>query len=95
MSYQYETHFDKFYRPYYIYSFKHKKLGCIPCGIDIMYRKQHLSTIQAMNILHIALTKNIKVSLPKIEEWYKNDSLNKQLLYDTIKKLKELTTQSK
>lgn len=93
-TYTYKTYFDDQYRPFYIYyksvKPKSRPLGCIPAGIDVIYKGKTLSTIDIMQHIHTLWTKN---TWPKHllvydhNDWYKNNKLNKPLLYQLAKEL--------
>lgn len=91
----YETVFDEFYNPFYHYYLEkgNKKIsiGYIPAGIDIYYRKQHLSTITMMNMLTKVSDKQAFFLKSYInihpKDWYGKQGLNRKLMFHVQKQI--------
>lgn len=88
------TEFDDSYRPFYVFRMRNRRkpIGYIPAGVDVVYMRKRLHTVEAVQKIHEVFIMNGR--LPKdmhsMEEWYDaRGDLNKKLFYKFMKGLKE------
>lgn len=97
-SYSCTTEFDEQYRPFYVFRMKNRRkiIGTIPAGIDIVYMRRRLHTVDAVQRVHEIYVKTGR--LPSAlasyssttEVWYDSrGDFNKKLFYIFLRGLKE------
>lgn len=96
MMYMFKTMFDKEYRAFYIYTNGRLKMGCIPCGIECVYRGKPLGTINLMELI-LKVTKHdgfpSDIIKNKSFEWFSDDGkINSKLMYEVTRQLEKKVT---
>lgn len=88
--YSSKTEFDSQYRPFYVYRVKRKVVGVIPAGIDLLYRRTHLHTIDAVQCVHMIYLKEGRLPIMYSQaEWYnERGDFNKALFYKFVRELR-------
>lgn len=87
------TEFDRQYRPFYVFRISNRKkiVGSIPAGVDLVYMKMRLHTVDAVQKVHEIYmnTGRLPRDMYSMEEWYDaRGDLHKKLFYTFIKGLK-------
>ena len=99
MKFDYKPFFDNKFTAFYLYKLGGDRLGYLPCGIDIVYRNTHLTTISIMQMLNAAYMSNKNVrQLPWICDhklWYRAHSFDNSKLLQFHKQITKLIKVSK